>query len=270
MELSEQAGIEEETGSLIYDYLASFDNLYGMISLGEALDIIRDQNPDLNISDQQFYRFVEAMSWQFYGKPEGDDPDWQNPERIALVADSLKADTALYRKTEEFRGSHPEIDYYEPEKRELLRYADEGYFEKTKQYDEMLDLLKYDLRLDEPDRAAEDLRMVAFRSENGKAQEAVDRLINANYLQGFLLQEQVKRFIEAYYYLYDHTRKHLYKGHTPAEIGKNVIGVEDITVTMLNIHAQRKMGQKPGRNDPCPCGSGKKFKKCCMGKGIYD
>jgi len=22
-----------------------------------------------------------------------------------------------------------------------------------------------------------------------------------------------------------------------------------------------------GRNDPCPCGSGKKFKKCCLGKG---
>jgi len=27
---------------------------------------------------------------------------------------------------------------------------------------------------------------------------------------------------------------------------------------------------KIGRNDPCPCGSGKKFKKCCLGKGIYD
>ncbi len=27
---------------------------------------------------------------------------------------------------------------------------------------------------------------------------------------------------------------------------------------------------KVGRNDPCPCGSGKKFKKCCIGKGIYD
>ncbi|MBR3755636.1 MAG: SEC-C domain-containing protein, partial [Firmicutes bacterium] len=21
--------------------------------------------------------------------------------------------------------------------------------------------------------------------------------------------------------------------------------------------------KKPGRNDPCPCGSGKKYKKCC-------
>lgn len=23
------------------------------------------------------------------------------------------------------------------------------------------------------------------------------------------------------------------------------------------------MSQTPGRNDPCPCGSGKKFKQCC-------
>lgn len=28
--------------------------------------------------------------------------------------------------------------------------------------------------------------------------------------------------------------------------------------------------KKAERNDPCPCGSGKKFKKCCYGKGIYD
>ena len=28
--------------------------------------------------------------------------------------------------------------------------------------------------------------------------------------------------------------------------------------------------KKIGRNDPCPCGSGKKFKFCCEGKGIYD
>jgi hypothetical protein len=26
--------------------------------------------------------------------------------------------------------------------------------------------------------------------------------------------------------------------------------------------------KKISRNDPCPCGSGKKFKHCCMGKGI--
>ena len=25
----------------------------------------------------------------------------------------------------------------------------------------------------------------------------------------------------------------------------------------------RREGPKVGRNDPCPCGSGKKYKKCC-------
>ena len=27
---------------------------------------------------------------------------------------------------------------------------------------------------------------------------------------------------------------------------------------------QQATVQKVGRNDPCPCGSGKKYKKCCM------
>jgi preprotein translocase subunit SecA len=29
----------------------------------------------------------------------------------------------------------------------------------------------------------------------------------------------------------------------------------------------RNRGQRIGRNDPCHCGSGKKFKNCCMRKG---
>lgn len=29
------------------------------------------------------------------------------------------------------------------------------------------------------------------------------------------------------------------------------------------------MSDKPGRNDPCPCGSGKKYKSCCWAsKGV--
>ena len=28
------------------------------------------------------------------------------------------------------------------------------------------------------------------------------------------------------------------------------------------------MSKQAGRNDPCPCGSGKKYKSCCWGKNI--
>ncbi|WP_422361412.1 SEC-C metal-binding domain-containing protein [Reichenbachiella sp.] len=29
---------------------------------------------------------------------------------------------------------------------------------------------------------------------------------------------------------------------------------------MSSFHAKKD----PGRNDPCPCGSGEKYKKCCL------
>jgi uncharacterized protein len=42
--------------------------------------------------------------------------------------------------------------------------------------------------------------------------------------------------------------------------------VQDLRVYWLD-HAPRpetvRVAPKPGRNDPCPCGSGKKYKKCC-------
>ncbi len=40
---------------------------------------------------------------------------------------------------------------------------------------------------------------------------------------------------------------------------------EDITALeiLLNPVKTKIAEEKVGRNDPCPCGSGKKFKKCC-------
>lgn len=36
---------------------------------------------------------------------------------------------------------------------------------------------------------------------------------------------------------------------------------------MAPVRATNSQGRRtPGRNDPCPCGSGRKYKKCCMGK----
>ena len=40
---------------------------------------------------------------------------------------------------------------------------------------------------------------------------------------------------------------------------------EDITdlELLLNWPKPQKVEEKVGRNEPCPCGSGKKYKKCC-------
>jgi uncharacterized protein YecA (UPF0149 family) len=38
------------------------------------------------------------------------------------------------------------------------------------------------------------------------------------------------------------------------------------TVSENPPNAVIRRGPKIGRNDPCPCGSGRKYKKCCLGK----
>lgn len=51
------------------------------------------------------------------------------------------------------------------------------------------------------------------------------------------------------------------KGKTPEEIeAEEKLLKETKKVDPL------KAGAEPGRNDPCPCGSGKKYKKCCGAK----
>ncbi|HNW34973.1 MAG TPA: DUF1186 domain-containing protein [Candidatus Ozemobacteraceae bacterium] len=40
-------------------------------------------------------------------------------------------------------------------------------------------------------------------------------------------------------------------------------GIEDAIVPSPGPHARPRRGPETGRNEPCPCGSGKKYKKCC-------
>jgi len=51
------------------------------------------------------------------------------------------------------------------------------------------------------------------------------------------------------------------KGMTPEEIEAEKQMIKDAKkVDPLSAN------EGPGRNDPCPCGSGKKYKKCCGAK----
>ncbi len=35
------------------------------------------------------------------------------------------------------------------------------------------------------------------------------------------------------------------------------------------VHGDKELAEKLGRNDLCPCGSGKRFKKCCRNGGGF-
>ena len=60
------------------------------------------------------------------------------------------------------------------------------------------------------------------------------------------------------------TRKPSLKGHRPDEFeGIKPVVMPQIRQTAAVKPQPVRVEHKPGRNDPCPCGSGKKYKKCC-------
>jgi hypothetical protein len=46
---------------------------------------------------------------------------------------------------------------------------------------------------------------------------------------------------------------------------EDLIALIDRSAPQNNGRTIRRIAEKVGRNEPCPCGSGQKFKKCCMG-----
>jgi preprotein translocase subunit SecA len=49
---------------------------------------------------------------------------------------------------------------------------------------------------------------------------------------------------------------------TPVNVSEHAAGSEEIPETSKNSSEQASASGKLGRNDPCWCGSGKKWKKC--------
>ncbi len=67
-----------------------------------------------------------------------------------------------------------------------------------------------------------------------------------------------------------------------AESNENEKATTEGAITGDTLEAMKRMGyfrktrpierdnKKIGRNDPCPCGSGKKYKNCCLNTGRYE
>ena len=88
----------------------------------------------------------------------------------------------------------------------------------------------------------------------------------------FKSEKQVNEVMQLVMELANNTRIWENNGHTPNEIFEKFekphlrplpdkpFGLDGADIFDF------KTGKKVGRNDPCPCGSGKKYKKCCLGK----
>ena len=131
----------------------------------------------------------------------------------------------------------------------LLQYSDPNFYEKTSSSHRFKDFFVKKLHCSE--QSAEEITAdFVFAC-------TVDSTVrNALYLLDSydisISKDQVRELIPLLVDLANHTRKWSNCGFTPNEIHQQTIRSAPI-----------RQGRKIGRNEPCPCGSGKKYKKCC-------
>lgn len=297
--------LKDTTSRLLRKYFNAMANLYGVIPLRKAWEIVSDQNTDL-VSKEEFFTFAEIARHEcedycimkddelyLDGKPTG-RLDWKIID-ISLLYDE---DDALHEVEVCQQGK----DYFIPPKAELLRYNDSAYCESTPQSNRMWIFLSKTLRLDERKAgiAFEDI-LLYTRCLNGGLQKAVDIVERAGAVFN---DKTLSEFASIHQNFNNNTRMQHNRGYTPNEInamskpedripksfsfGPNIrksladgtMDARELRQSILTMELPDKRLRplmlqaleeaesavkipKVGRNDPCPCGSGKKYKKCC-------
>ena len=122
-------------------------------------------------------------------------------------------------------------------------------------FDDIIEILRY------LDKTPEDfVNYLVWRIDNHANVLSSDEL---DVIEGYFLDPKLRNRIES--------GPVFFPPNGPSLIDKiyfekHGIGYEYPTMNHTTITKKRKIG----RNELCPCGSGKKFKKCCIGKGIFD
>lgn len=113
------------------------------------------------------------------------------------------------------------------------------------------------------------LRSSFRRSTDRNDQESVEYLASQFEPPSFVVLQQM---INALMEFMNSTRQWILKGHAPSEIQREEKKLlRPLPQKPLVSQPPQGAGEvidfrtrtKVGRNDPCPCGSGKKFKRCC-------
>ena len=240
-----------ERHQLVYSYIKAMVNLYGVFTPDKLIEIFNSQNSDFIDSKEFFriyYKFI-ARDQSFY-LCEG-----------YIISDYFENDDELY----ELLAKTKNKQYYIPDKSQFLNYADDTYFEVTPQLNALKEYIEKNIINDEDEDVVgdliDDIQLVCSMEE--PIQSVLDEFNRRDI--NFKSMQQVKDLMPLVTDVYNNTRIWSNCGHTPTEIYDKVERPMMRTANMpVNVMINcRAAVEKIGRNDPCPCGSGKKYKKCC-------
>ena len=222
-------------------YARAAVNLYGIISRDDFVSIFNKHNVDQTSNDEIYILLLPLVlkeGWYGFYK--------EYIVHYWFFNDFDQADYLL-----EYQEDKPR---YIPEKSEFLKYTDENFEDNDywwNVYRFMRNIFGYSKDTWE---GYEEVRNYIIYGDGVKELGSIMDRYNLIFSE----EKQLKEFIDLIMLAKNNTRIWDNNGYTPSELHE-ILSERDKKTIKFPI-LQR---QKVGRNDPCPCGSGKKYKKCC-------
>ncbi|WP_153189226.1 YecA family protein [Pelotomaculum propionicicum] len=234
---------EKRFRDLLNSYAIAAVSLYGAISQDDFVALFNSQNDRQTSIDEMFpilltYVYMDAgyCFWDEYiVDSDFEEDDFQGVPRLLAK-----------------RKGKPR---YTPPRDEFLKYSDWDYYEITPQ----LAALKSHLSelISDPEPVLDILDEIHDMCAAGaRMQEYFDLLDSAGVV--FDNREQAGVTMRLIVDVQNNTRLWSNYGHTPSELS----AAEKSSLLPFPSSQPRRV-RKIGRNEPCPCGSGKKYKNCC-------
>lgn len=229
----EKLAQEIESMSLLEKYIIALTNLYGRVTKEKVAEVYNRQNKEQTTA--------EEISNILNNSPEVLSENLIFSEWGEFLTEDLVLFEDSYETLKKKQQGKP---HYIPTQNQLFKYLDHYYVDYPKEFDELVEYLEVNIYEDEPNKAeiiAEDMHLAMAMGDG------VEGAFSEFNRDGFIFEdeEEINRLVERVTRLNNHTRIRENNGFTPYELRE-----------IKNI----------GRNDPCYCGSGKKYKKCCLKK----
>lgn len=221
-------------------YVKATVNLYGIISVRDFLRLYEAHHAHATLSVKELQALL--LDAQNVAALKAHNVEVYNDVFVHTDLDKAENRHAFVRRT----LSKP---FYVPAYSEFMNYADASYIEVTPYQQKLAQMLAADFYAGNVADATNEVLALVRRLQG------VDSDINA-FVNDFLTKhmpeqkERLNDYVQAISDVAKTTRLWENRGYTLNEL-------------QAKIAPQKAVQQKVGRNDDCPCGSGKKYKKCC-------
>ncbi|SOC42802.1 SEC-C metal-binding domain-containing protein [Salinicoccus kekensis] len=204
-------------------------HLYGIVSFDQLIHLFKKYY-DEDVTPSELVGFLE-------GSPYDISIDEDNEQ---IVIDDMNY--AQYEMVKKLQGDRP---YYEPEFGKFIKFSDPNYIDESSNHKKLKEWIEKNIDVPRSKHQGIYISLLQLIMRGEKQDEIVKYLMSLD-VEFKNVQEQ-RDFFDNIAGIVENTRHFKYRGHKESELKTRTV-VKEVKV---------------GRNDPCPCGSGKKYKKCC-------